>query len=171
MRNGGKIAQKIPFMFLCTDTSNYHQFQIYDQKSDCDANTQVPVIYSIGKSIPEGSLTLETTKEREMDNPKNEYMISTTIKKGEVELFNNKEEMVKCKVEYQLQGEMLDSEPPVKDRIENNGYRNYGLNSLSKQIWEINVKPKEKMKICFKYNWKERFHAGNANQKQQFGGF
>ena len=115
-----------------------------------------------------GITTLETTKEREMDNPKNEYMISTTIKKGEVELFNNKAEMVKCKVEYQLQGEMLESDPAVKDRIENNGYRNYGLNPLSKQIWEINVNPKEKMKISFKYNWKERFHAGNANQKQQF---
>ena len=111
-----------------------------------------------------GITTLDTTKQKELDNPGSEYMIATTVKKGKVELVNNKNEMVKCKVEYKLHGDMIESDPLVKDKVENSGSRHHGINSFTKQIWEIEMNPNGKKTISFSYNWKERIHAGNKKK-------
>ena len=113
-------------------------------------------------------VTAETTREPEADNPESEYMVATTVRTGSVELVNNKEEAVKCKVEHSLQGQLAASDPAYKDKIERSQGRLHGLNPSAKYIWELELEPKQRKKITMKIIWKDRIHAGKK-AKGAFG--
>merc|ERR1712029_646168 len=81
------------------------------------------------------------TKDTKMDkkNKKEGYVMSTTYKTGEVELINMKDEDIKCRVEYNLYGTMIKSEPEFKDKIESSKRQYSDINLITKYIWEVDV--------------------------------
>ena len=89
-------------------------------------------------------------------NDKENYVVSTTYQSGEVEIINMKDEEIKCRIEYNLRGNMIKSEPEFKDKIETSKRAaRSDLNLVTKYVWEVNVGRKQKRNIKFNFCWKE----------------
>ena len=63
--------------------------------------------------------TKEKTTERDL--VEGFVIIISTLKSAEAEFINYRDEAVECKVEYDLQGHLLDSQPNFEDKIEQSG--------------------------------------------------
>ena len=96
------------------------------------------------------------TKETKMDKKIKWFnVLSTSYTTGEVEIINMKDEDIKCKVEYNLRGSLIKSEPKFKDKVESSRRQYYDLNVVTKYVWEVEVPKKEKKKITFEFSSKE----------------
>ena len=82
---------------------------------------------------------------------KDDYVVSTSFKTGEVEVINMKDEDIKCKVEYTLHRTMIKSEPEFKDKFESSRRQYSDLNLITNYVWEVDVAGKEKKKITFEF--------------------
>ena len=120
--------------------------------------------------------TKDTTKEPENDSTGTaRYIVATTIKTGTVELVNIKNEDVKCKVEYNMLGNMVgsvESNAEVKEeKMELNNHHYNDLNKNIKYTWELEVKAKQKTSLGFNFTWKQREAIPSKPRQTAFGGF
>ena len=67
------------------------------------------------------------------------FVIISTLKSAEAEFINYRDEAVECKVEYDLQGHLLDSQPNFEDKIEQSGSgrRYQDINPTTKYVWKF----------------------------------
>ena len=101
--------------------------------------------------------------------------MATTIKTGTVELVNIKNEDVKCKVEYNMLGNMIgsvESNAEIKEEKMELINRHYNdLNKNIKYTWELEVKAKQKSSFGFNFTMKQRETIPSNQRQTAFGGF
>ena len=99
--------------------------------------------------------TKEKTTERDLVEG---FVIISTLKSAEAEFINYRDEAVKCKVEYDLQVHLLDSQPNFEDKIEQSGSgrRYQDINPTTKYVWKFEIAAQQRTKVNFNFLWKER---------------
>ena len=105
--------------------------------------------------------TKEKTTERDLVDG---FVIISTLKSAEAEFINYRDEAVECKVEYDLQGHLLLSQPNFEDKVEQSGRRYQDIKPTTKYVWKFEIAAQQRTKVNFNYLWKERQMENSTKQ-------